>query len=119
MSSSSSASSQSAPSFQVGEKVELKGLVGKPYLNGRVGKIIGPVDSSSGRYPVDLLKPWIDIDYVKEKNLIQFIPYVERGAVGNGAACPLFCTFCLIEKERKEFKQCSQCKIVSYCSAVC
>ena len=131
MSSPSSASSQAAPSFQVGDKVELKGLVGKPYLNGRVGKIVGSVDSSSGRYPVDLLKPWIDIDgpdkktmkyhtlNVKQENLIQFILYVERGADGDGATCAVHCEFCGVTKLAKDLKLCSQCKIVSYCSAVC
>jgi len=42
--------------------------VGKAYLNGRVGKIVGPVDSSSG-YPVDMLTPWMDIDGPDKKKI--------------------------------------------------
>ena len=132
--SSSLSSGNSSPSFQVGDDVELKGLVGKAYLNGRVGKIVGPVDSSSGRYPVDLLVPWIDVNgpdkkkknyhtlTVKPENLIQFIPFFDRvfeGVMFQEDRVSVCCDFCFVQKTSKDFKQCSRCKVASYCSIVC
>jgi hypothetical protein len=87
-----------AVSIKVGEMVVLRGLVNKPHLNGKVGKVL---EVHAGKFLIELQE---DGNQIMSK-------------AENVSRCDLACNKC--GKVSTDMKRCSRCKAATYCSESC
>jgi hypothetical protein len=97
-----------AATFNLGEVVQLVGILSSPSLNGAVGTVVGNTDyESRGRYAVTLQSPAAAVAShpsglsLSSTNLIRIVECAKPGC------------------EQKGFKACSACRREYYCTSEC